>query len=192
MTNLVKKQLYKGIDCPTIFAKSFTTGYNIADIPFCLRKNEIAKLDPSNMPFPIEVSEDSLLDIDKFYFMFSSLLKANKDILKHLNLIMNATLRYCDLLADCIIIRHNRVMLIEFCYDLTSNNNLDIKEQQVTFVMHKLENTLKKYLPIDTVVKSYLFPIRKGDNVFEIERLAKTIDDFYTKTTNKELIKLIK
>ena len=100
--------------------------------------------------------------------------------------------KYCDLTADYLIIRHNRVLLVEFCYDLTSNKDDDMKESKVVFKMNKLESTLKKYLPVDTVVKTHLFFIRKGNNNFEIDRLARAIDEFYLRTTNKDLIKLIK
>ena len=105
---------------------------------------------------------------------------------------MAPTLKYCDLTADYLIIRHNRVLLVEFCYDLTSNKDDDMKESKVVFKMNKLESTLKKYLPVDTVVKTHLFFIRKGNNNFEIDRLARAIDEFYLRTTNKDLIKLIK
>ncbi len=189
---MANKQIFKGLDCETIFNKSFKESYNVLDIPFYLRKKDIEKLDVDSLPIAVNIDEESLVVLDKLYFMFNSLLKVNKDLLKHLNIVANATIKYCDLPADFIIVRHNRILLVEFCYDLTSNNNNDIKEQQVTFVMNKIENTLKKYLPIDAVVNSYLFCVRKGDNKYEIGRLAKTIDDFYSKTTNKELIKLIK
>ena len=189
---LIKKQIYKGTDCLDIYSKIFKEGYNVNDIPFSIRKNDIEKLELNAFPFHIEIDEVSLINVDKLYFMFGALNKMNKEILKHLNLIVNATLKPCELNADFIIIRHNRIMLVEFCYDLTANNNLEIKEQQMSFVMNKLENTLKKYLPIDTLVQSYLFHIRKGDNQFEMERLAKTIDNFYLKSPNKELLKLLK
>ena len=184
-----KIQLFKGINCPEVFLNVFpNNNYEVLDVPFELRLNDIDKINKDNLPF----DDLNLSNLDKFYFMFSSLLKANKDILKHLNLIMAPTLKYCDLTADYLIIRHNRVLLVEFCYDLTSNKDDDMKESKVVFKMNKLESTLKKYLPVDTVVKTHLFFIRKGNNNFEIDRLARAIDEFYLRTTNKDLIKLIK
>lgn len=184
-----KIQLFKGINCPEVFLNVFPdNSYEVLDVPFELRLNDIDKINKDNLPF----DDLNLSNLDKFYFMFSSLLKANKDILKHLNLIMAPTLKYCDLTADYLIIRHNRVLLVEFCYDLTSNKDDDMKESKVVFKMNKLESTLKKYLPVDTVVKTHLFFIRKGNNNFEIDRLARAIDEFYLRTTNKDLIKLIK
>ena len=159
-----RKKIYKGIDCPNLFLSVFPdTNYSVSDVPFSLRRNEVNKINLDNLPFDYNDDDESLVVLDKFYFMFSALLRADKNILKHLNLIMMPAIKYCDLVAD-----------------------------KVTFISNKLENTLKKYLPIDTVVNTHMFYIRKGTNDFEIDRLAKTIDDFYVKTTNKELLKLLK
>lgn len=188
-----RKKIYKGVDCPNLFLSVFPdTNYSVSDVPFSLRRSEVNKINLDNLPFDYNDDDESLVLLDKFYFMFSALLRADKNILKHLNLIMMPAIKYCDLVADYIIIRHNRVLLVEFCYDLTCNKSLDLKENKVTFISNKLENTLKKYLPIDTIVNTHMFYIRKGTNDFEIDRLAKIIDDFYVKTTNKELLKLLK
>ncbi len=187
------KQIYKGVDCSSVFSSIFPAGdYIVQDVPFSLRKNDMEKINLDKLSFPVSDDEESLVTIDKLYFMLTSLLKVNSDILKHLNLIVFPEIKHCDLVADFLIIRHNRVLLVGFCYDLTCNNNPEMKETKVNYVMNRINSTLKKYLPLDTVVSTYLFNIRKGDNLFEINRLASTIQDLYQKTTNKELIKLIK
>lgn len=188
-----KNQLFKGVDCAAVFSQVFpAANYVVLDVPASIRLNDLSKINLDKLPFNAGQDDTFLTNLDKFYYMFSALTHASPDILKHLNLIMSPSLKHCDLTADYLIIRHNRVMLIEFCYDLTSNKNDDMKEAKVTYTMNKLESTLKKYLPFDTVVKSHLFYIRKGNNLFEVERLARDIDDFYLRTTNKDLIKLIK
>ena len=118
----------------------------------------------------------------------------NSDILKHINIFLNANVKDSLCYTDFILIRFNKIFVVEFSYQLVSVvNHNELKEAKVQFFTQQIEQCLKRYLPVDTVVKTFNFVIKDDKyNNGNIERLAQEINNYYEKTTSKELLKILR
>lgn len=184
----------KGGEFRGFSSELFKTKWQINDVPFSMRENSICDfVNEGKFPLTCDCSEQKLIFLDKLALIATSVEAVNEDILKNLTFIINPSIKNTNQVADLIIIRYNKIMIVQFYYNLvTLTKYNDLQESKVVFVLRQLEQTLKRYLPVDSVVKSYLFPIRTDKfNQVEAKRLALQIEEFYGKSTTKELLKLI-
>ena len=82
-------------------------------------------------------------------------------------------------MSDVLIIRHNRIFLIQFSYKLVCANQLDIAKPKIKYVLRQIDQELKLKLPQDTQIDTFVFDI--GDvlhNANEIKRLSNRITKF--------------
>ncbi len=185
----------RGAEYLDLSNKIFKDKWTINDVPFLMRENNLDSL-ANTCELPLCCDEDKTKEIiclDKLSLIDRITRLISEDTLKHLNYIINPTIKNANQIADFMIVRYNKIVLVQFCYNLVSiTKHTDLQESKVVFVLRQLEQTLKRYLPVDSVVKTILFPIRNEKaNELEVKRVAEQIEEFYSKSTTKELMKLI-
>ena len=186
---------YKALDFLDLANKLITNEWVIKDLPFEIRKaqNEGA-YNKELVPISGEEEDFELILLDKIFLMNKVLKNVNSDILKHVNIFLNANVKDSLCYTDFILIRFNKIFVVEFSYQLVSVvNHNELKEAKIQFFTQQIEQCLKRYLPVDTVVKTFNFVIKDDKyNNGNIERLAQEINNYYEKTTSKELLKILK
>ena len=186
----------KGIDFNDFSKSLFNVEWCIKDLPFDLRANDLGNVNMDKLPIKFEDNVNNVLLLDKITILNQVLGKLRQENLRHLNIILNPTIKSeyansaVEMMADAVIIRHNRIFLIQFAYDMLSNVVLqDVEEMKVKYTLKEIGNVIKKHLPEDTVVSTALFTIRE-DNKRQVALLTNKIEKFFHKTTNRELAKL--
>ena len=184
----------KANELQTMYENIFKGEWEIKDVPFCLRTESAESvINCEALPIQCENDEDKIVIADRLFLLQKVMANVRPDHLKNLNLFVNTTVLPAKQVADVILIRYNRVMVIQFAYDMvTLPSDFAFNDNKVIYIARQIDQELKRYLPTDSVVKTYLFKIRgEKENQEEILRLSKAINQFYSKTTTKELLKLI-
>lgn len=185
----------KGVEFSNLAKQIVPEGYQILDLPLNYRVESIKNTNKDVES--LDSDFEKVFFTDKIFLLNQVLENVSIDYLKHLNVIVGAKLKTSvnfesNIVSDALIIRHNRIFLIQFSYKLVCANQLDMAKPKIKYVLRQIDQELKLKLPQDTQIDTFVFDI--GDvlhNANEIKRLSNRITKFYEKTTNRELLKII-
>lgn len=185
----------KGVEFGDLAKTIVPEGYQILDLPINYRVQSVKNTDKNIES--LDTDFDKVFFTDKIFLLNQVLNHVATDYLKHLNVIVGAKLKTSvnfdnNIISDALIIRHNRIFLIQFSYKLVCANQLDMPKPKIKYVLRQIEQELKLKLPQDTQIETFVFDIGEDKyNLNEIKRLSNRITKFYEKTTNRELLKII-
>ncbi len=184
----------KAHEFEAMYNNVFKNNWEIKDVPFYLRTEQIqSSLNQDALPIQCGSEDEAIIAADRFYLLGKIMASVKPEYFKNLNLFINANVLPAKQIADVILVRYNRVMVIQFAYDMvTLPTAFEYNDNKVIYVARQIDQELKRYLPTDSVVKTYLFKIRgEKENQEEIQRLSKSVNQFFSKTTTRELLKII-
>lgn len=184
----------KGIEFSEYVDSIVSNKISIVDVPLNLRYSDCKDfIDSEKIISKCDFEDAPLVIADKLSLMKQVIERIDSNILKNLSVIVLPQLKNCNEVVDFMLVRYNRVFVIQFGYDLLSvTNHPELKPAKISFRVMQIEQTLKRYLPTDSVVRTFLFMINDDHKNSEvIMQLVREISNFYDRTTAKELYKLI-